>query len=231
MKPSKKLWNNVWSHAYIVYPHDIVLVEVGKLEEVRKILEIGAGTGRDLEELSKRGYNVTFSDFSSVAIEKFNKRNPQIETIECDARKLPFQGNSFDLVYCLGLLEHFDKKDRAKIIREMFRISNKYILIDVPQRYSFTYLIKKFLMLIGKWKYGEETEFSYYQLLKEIKQIMPDLEVISHYGRELLPLPRNFKNKFYQKFPLSVKGFYLKFSKLLAYGIAGSFGIILRKEK
>lgn len=229
MKPSKKLWNNVWSSTNVFYSHDIVLVEIKQLRDVRKILEIGAGTGRDLEELSKKGYVVTYSDFSSVAIEKFHKRNPKIEFQECDARNLPFQNNSFDLVYCLGLLEHFDRQDRKKIIKEMFRVSNQYILIDVPQRYGFAFLVKKLLMLFGKWKYGEEIEFSYAQLLKEVKEVILDFKVVSRYGRELIPLPRNFKNKFYTKLPQLFKATYLKFLAMLYWGITGSFGIIFKK--
>ena len=231
MNPSKKLWDNVWSSTDICYSHDSILFEIGRLKNTNKVLEIGAGTGRDLEELSERGYDVTYSDFSSVAIEKFHKRNPQIETQECDARNLPFQNDSFDLVYCLGLLEHFDRQDRRKIIKEMFRVSNKYVLIDVPQKYSFAFLAKKFLMLLGKWKYGEEIEFSYTQLLKEVKKVILDFKVVSHYGRELIPLPRNFKNKFYQKFPFLIRGIYLKFLKTSYWGVAGSFGIIFKKSK
>jgi len=62
MKPSKRLWNNIWSRANICYPHDIVLFEIDSLVNIKKILEIGGGA--DLEELSKRGYDVKFSDFS-----------------------------------------------------------------------------------------------------------------------------------------------------------------------
>ncbi|MDD5638417.1 MAG: class I SAM-dependent methyltransferase [Candidatus Pacebacteria bacterium] len=231
MNPSKKLWDDVWINTNICYPHDIVLSEIKKLRDVRKILEIGAGTGRDLEELSKHGYGVTYSDFSSVAIEKFHKRNRQIETKECDARNLPFQDNSFDLVYSLGLLEHFDSGDRKKIISEMFRVSNNYVLIDVPQRYSFTFLIKKFLMLLSKWKYGEEIEFSYWQLSKEVKKTVPTIKIVSSYGREIVPLPRNFKNKFYQRLFSPIKKRHLKFLKLFYWGLAGSFGIIFKKSK
>lgn len=228
MKPSKEIWNNVWSHTNVAYPHDSVLAEIEKLEGVRRILEIGAGTGRDLEELFERGYNVTYSDFSPIAIEKFHKRNPQIAIRECDAKNLPFEDDCFDLVYCLGLLEHFDKEDRKKIIREMFRVSKEYVLIDVPQRYSFAFLVKKFLMLISKWKYGEEIEFSYWQLLKEVKKTVPNTKAIAPYGRELMPLPRNFKDKFYQKLPFSVRKAYLKFLRLLHWGIAGSFGLFFK---
>jgi len=229
MQPSQKNWNYVWNNTNIRYAHDTILFNIKKLKSIKKILEIGAGSGRDLEELSKRGYDVTFSDFSPVAIKKFRDKNPCIKTMKCDARNLPFSDNFFDLVYCLGLLEHFDGQGRKKIIKEMFRVSNKYVLIDVPQRYSFAFLVKKILMMCDKWKYGEEIEFSYSTIMKEIKEEIPIFIVTSHYGRELIPLPRNFKNKFYLSLPLKLRTYYLKLLQYLYWGFAGSFGIIFKK--
>jgi len=230
MKPMKKTWNNIWATTHIRYPHDIILLEIEKMSDIKKILEVGAGSGRDLEELSKRNYDVTYSDFSPVAIKKFRDRNPSIKTINCDARNLLFEDNKFDLVYSLGLLEHFGHKDRRKVIQEMFRVSSRYVLIDVPQRYSLATIGKKILILFKKWKYGEETEFSYKELLNEVKEAGLDFEVVSKYGRELIPLPRNFKNKFYQKFPSFIKRIYLKILAMLYWGITGSFGIVFKKN-
>jgi len=129
----------------------------------------------------------------------------------------------------LGLLEHFSYKDRQKIISELFRVGKKYILIDVPQKYGFSTIIKKILMVRRKWKYGEEIEFSYFQLLQEVNKIGLSPNIVSHYGRELIPLPRNFKNKFYLSLPLKLRTYYLKLLQYLYWGFTGSFGIIFKK--
>lgn len=227
--PTTKLWDKIWFNDNSFSYHESVIDQVKKLKSVSTILEIGAGSGADLLELKKLGYRVTFSDFSDVAIKNINKRAPQLKTVKCDARHLPFKKNSFDLIFCLGLLEHFNISDRKKIIKEMFRISNKYILIDVPQKYSFSTIIKKILMAMKKWEYGDETEFSYFELLYEVNQIGLNFNNFSHYGRELISLPRNFKNKLYLKLPLKLRRCYLKLLQYFYWGFTGSFGIIFKK--
>ena len=227
--PTARLWDKIWLNNNSFSYHESVIDQVTKLKSVSTVLEVGAGSGADLLELKKLGYKVTFSDFSNVAIKNINKRDPQLKTIKCDARNLPFTDDSFDLVYCLGLLEHFSYKDRQKIISELFRVGKKYILIDVPQSYTLTSLIKKLLMTIGKWKYGDEIEFSYKKLNNEINEsIKENKRVYSIYGRELIPLPRNLKNKFFMRLPKIIREIYITLINKF-YFLCGCLGIIYKK--
>lgn len=227
--PTERLWDKVWLNTKNVFLHESFIYQVKKLKSVSTVLEVGAGSGADLLELNKLSYKVTFSDFSTVAIKNINKRDPRLKTIKCDARHLSFNSDSFDLVYCLGLLEHFSYQDRQKIISELFRVSKKYILIDVPQSSTLTSLVKKLLMIIGKWKYGDEIEFSYRKLNCEVNEtIKKNKSVYSVYGRELIPLPRNFKNKFYMKLPKIVREIYIALINKF-YFLGGGLGIIYNK--
>lgn len=227
--PTERLWDKVWLNTKNIFPHESFIYQVKKLKFVSTVLEVGAGSGADLLELKKLGYKATFSDFSTVAIKNINKRDPRLKMIKCDARHLSFSSDSFDLVYCLGLLEHFSYQDRQKIISELFRVSKKYILIDIPQSSTLTSLVKKLLMIIGKWKYGDEIEFSYRKLSCEVKEtVKKNISVCSVYGRELIPLPRNIKNKFFMKFPEKLRKTYIKFINRF-YFFCGSLGIIYKK--
>jgi ubiquinone/menaquinone biosynthesis C-methylase UbiE len=227
--PTEKLWNDVWFNNKNILFHEPVIHQIIKLESISTILEVGAGTGADLLELKRLGYKVIFSDFSSVAIKNIKKVDPQLTTIKCDARDLPFNKNSFDLVYCLGLLEHFNYSDRQKIISELFRVSKNYVLIDVPQSNTLTSLIKHILMKIGKWKYGNEIEFSYKKLNYEInKSTKENKKIYSVYGRELIPIPRHIKNKFYLKSPKILREKYIFLINKIYY-LCGCLGIIYKK--
>lgn len=225
-----KLWDNLWSKDSDYFRHDSVLLTINKLSGIKKILEIGAGSGEDLTMLYKLGHVVTYSDLSEVAVRNFAKKNPLIYCVQVDARNLSIKEGNYDLVFCLGLLEHFDFIDRKKIINEMFRVSRKYVLIDVPQTYSISTLIKKLMSIMHKWPYGREIDFNYWSLVSEIKKSRNNFKIVGNYGRELFPLPRSFKNRFYNHFPQGIKLIYIKLLNTFFWGVAGSFGIVFKKE-
>ena len=230
MEPSSKHWDKVWEQTRVLAPHDTVLAAIAKLN-VGTIVEVGAGSGRDLEELHRRGHAVVFSDFSPGAIYRFSRRNPNIPAMVVDCRHLPFCDNSFDLVFSLGLLEHFERKDRKTIIQEKLRVARRYLLIDVPQTLSVATPIKRVRMALGKWPYDDETQFTFSQLVRELRGAGERHEIVAQYGRELVPLPRNFKSIFYSRLPGSIKSMFLKSHTLFARGIAGSLGIVVAKAR
>jgi ubiquinone/menaquinone biosynthesis C-methylase UbiE len=94
------------------------------------ILDLGCGVGRDGIVLADRGFTVTGTDISHWAIEHLkNKRLLQsfsLNSIQADARSLPFPGNTFDGIYCFGLLHEFVGAtafaDVAAVINETARL-------------------------------------------------------------------------------------------------------------
>ena len=62
-----------------------------------KILDIAAGTGSSSRPLVDKGAEVTALDFSQGMIEQGRKQNKNINFVQGDALKLPFQDNSFDV--------------------------------------------------------------------------------------------------------------------------------------
>ena len=95
-----------------------------------KILDIGCGTGENINFLSRFG-KVTGIDISERAIKFCKKR--RLENVKIGkAEALPFKENGFDLVTMLDLLEHL--KDDLLALREAFRVLKPRgrILITVP---------------------------------------------------------------------------------------------------
>ena len=81
--------------------------EILKREGKSRILEIGAGQGRDSFYFAKNGFHVTALDYSETAIEAINQKAQtlgiahSISPIRHDIRrKLPFVDESFDACYC-----------------------------------------------------------------------------------------------------------------------------------
>jgi len=188
----KKHWDDFWAASQNledVYANDNRIVEFLARElDVRgmRILEVGAGTGRDSDRLAEMGAHVWTLDYSEESLQLMSDNLDQPIQIVCgDALALPIADDTFDLVFHQGLLEHFHNP--LDLLAENFRITKKggRVLVDVPQRFHYYTLAKHILMFFDKWFAGWETEFS----LAELEHLVTDagFEVDSTYGHNLYP--------------------------------------------
>jgi len=191
-KSEKKHWDNFWAaseNLQDVYANDDRIVE--NLKPVlelrgRKVLEVGAGTGRDGDAIARLGADVWTLDYSenSLRLMADNLESP-IRIVCGDALALPLASDSFDVVYHQGLLEHF--RDPEVLLAENHRVLKKggYLLVDVPQRFHYYTLAKHVLMFFDKWFAGWETEFSPRELAVRVQEA--GFEVVTMYGHNLFP--------------------------------------------
>lgn len=86
-----------------------------------KCLDLGCGIGQFSKELMEYGYNVTSADISSIALNKVKEFNQNI--IQLDMReKLPFEDETFDLVFANLSIHYFSDLDTKKLMLEIKRI-------------------------------------------------------------------------------------------------------------
>lgn len=223
-------WDEVWRTTSVDYPHETTIAAIGKLD-VDSVLEVGAGSGRDLEELNSLGYRVCFADISRQAVSNYVSRNPGSAAVLVDAEHIPFADGSFDLVMSLGVLEHFDEEQRRRIFEEQFRVARRYVLVDVPQKWSAAAYITKALHAVGAWSHGEESPFTYRELVREVRRAAEPVRVVAAYGRELVPLPRNLKGRLYSRIPEPLRKQYVGLHGHLARGLAGCTGVVFEKAR
>ena len=97
-----------------------------------EVLDIACGTGAWLSELARRGARIAGIDISSKAVERCRQSLPDADIREGVAEQLPFEDGRFDLVTCMGSLEHF--LDQPRALREMRRVAKPgaTFLILVP---------------------------------------------------------------------------------------------------
>ncbi|MFA6427482.1 MAG: class I SAM-dependent methyltransferase [Candidatus Magasanikbacteria bacterium] len=96
----------------------------------KKILDVGAGTGRVSIELAKRGAHVVALDVSEKMLEKIKDSRLRLTTdgqarlkikkIVGDAESLPFEDESFDGVVAAFLIVHL--KDPQRFFDEVYRV-------------------------------------------------------------------------------------------------------------
>jgi 2-polyprenyl-3-methyl-5-hydroxy-6-metoxy-1,4-benzoquinol methylase len=103
-----------------------------ELTSGEKLLDVACGDGRWLMAAAERGAAVAGIDLSKTAIAVARRRLPLGELHCGPAENLPFPDQSFDVVTCLGSLEHF--VDPASALNEMVRVSRPEarILLLVP---------------------------------------------------------------------------------------------------
>lgn len=98
--------------------------------ENRRVLDVACGTGQWLAATAALGALPAGVDISHKALEICRAALPQAELHCGPAERLPFADGSFDMISCLGALEHF--LDPVAALREMVRVAKpgaRFILL------------------------------------------------------------------------------------------------------
>ena len=188
-KSEREHWDRFWVSAgrvEEVYSNDdrvAAHIERALSVDNLRILEVGAGSGRDGIRLAEMGAKVVSLDYSIPSLQMIGSQldGENSVTLCCgDAFSLPFAEGTFDLVFHQGLLEHF--RNPGDLIAENRRVLKRggLLLVDVPQRYHYYTAIKHLLIGLGFWFAGWETEFS----IGELEGILRNhsFSIVSSYG-------------------------------------------------
>ena len=157
--------------------------------EGRWVMEIGAGSGRDLLDLARRGARGIVLDYSpaSLALVRAQAEAQGIPVllVQADATCMPFRDGAIDVSFHQGLLEHF--RDPMPLLRENARVTARggRMIVDVPQAFHLYTVMKNVLILLGVWFAGWETQFTPAQLEARCRDA--GLVVVRTYGDWMVP--------------------------------------------
>ncbi len=130
----------------------------------RRVLEVGAGSGRDSLGLARAGAAGFVLDYSPAALAHVRRQaraqGLALHLVRADARRMPFREGAFDVVFHQGLLEHF--RDPLPLLRENARALRRggRVVVDVPQTFHLYTVLKQALILAGRWFAGWETQYT-----------------------------------------------------------------------
>ncbi len=167
---SKADWDNLWAPGFEYGPieswsSDLFLTIGNLLKDTPNPRILSAGCGRGLIDywlVKVFGYHVTFLDYSAQCVKnlKLNLKNLPDNSYEISHASIfdiPYDNASFDLVWNEGVLEHFSMAEYSKSLKEMARVSRKYVLVDVPNANCKPYVLAKtWLEKNNLWGYGHE---------------------------------------------------------------------------
>lgn len=129
-----------------------------------RVLEVGAGSGRDalgLVEAGATGFVLDYSPASLGIVRRLAaERGTTIHLVRADALTMPFRDGAFDVVFHQGLLEHF--RDPMPLTRENARITRRggRVVVDVPQTFHLYTAMKQAMIALNVWFAGWETQFT-----------------------------------------------------------------------
>jgi ubiquinone/menaquinone biosynthesis C-methylase UbiE len=89
--------------------------------EPRRVLELGAGTGKLTRSLVTRGHTVVATDPSPQMLAELARAGLHVETTVCGAEQLPFAAQSFDAVVVAQAFHWFDQDAALPEIARVLR--------------------------------------------------------------------------------------------------------------
>ncbi len=119
----EKYWDEVAEEKDFPTPFQIEEFKKYVSLEMR-ILDVGSGYGRTLNELNNHGFeNLTGVDFSLRMIKRGLRLYPYLNLIKNNGDELPFADNVFDSVLLIGVLtSNVESKKQVNLISEITRV-------------------------------------------------------------------------------------------------------------
>ena len=111
----------------------------------RNVLEVGCNVGGNLRWIAEAlgAEQVAGIDVNERALELLREQLPGVDARVARARELPFEDDSFDLVFTIGVLIHQPGDQLEDVMREIVRCSRRFVLcgeyhdskeVEVPYR-------------------------------------------------------------------------------------------------
>jgi len=120
--------------------------------EIGSALDVACGTGRLTRELLDfKIERITGTDISEEMMEVAREYcSNKVEFQKGDATHLPFKDNEFDLVISYRFLDHLPAEEKKKVIREITRVSNKYLIFTMANLNTWTRIARTLRKIINK---------------------------------------------------------------------------------
>lgn len=99
--------------------------------QVGSVLEVGCGTGAVLAEAARRGIGTNHVGIDMADPDEH--RDPAARSLDLrryDGTRLPFDDDSFDLVYASHVVEHVP--DPRGFLAELKRVARHFLFVEVP---------------------------------------------------------------------------------------------------
>lgn len=114
------------------------------------VLDVGAGCGELLKtaaaSIGDERCFLVGAELSGRAARAIQERSAEfgVTSVQCDAMRLPFADNSFDLVISSLFLHHLDNKQAISLLHELARVAGRRIIVIDLHRHPIAYYFYRF---------------------------------------------------------------------------------------
>jgi ubiquinone/menaquinone biosynthesis C-methylase UbiE len=122
-------------------------------KKILKVIDVGCGIGDFSLDLAKRYPNlnkIIGIDILDEIIEIARKKeelSDKITILKGDLLDLEFDDKSFDLSICINVFHHIHPKDFEKAVKELSRITDKYVILEIRNKKNiFNFYYKYFAL-------------------------------------------------------------------------------------
>lgn len=167
-----------------------------KSEELKDklVLDVGCGSGRFTEIALSSGARVVAVDYSSSveACWENMPNHPNLEVVQADIYHLPFALETFDFVYCFGVLQHTpNPKEAFKALPLQLKPTGKLAVDIYPKLFHNYFWPKYWIRLITK-RLSHERLFRIVQrlvnILLPISLFLGRIPLIGHKLKYIIPV-------------------------------------------
>lgn len=194
------------------------------------ILDNGCGIGNLAEHLPNQ--NVVGLDISNGMLRKAKKRMRNL--VKADSQLLPFDDESFDVIFCRGLLHHLPNSELA--VEEIKRVLKKdgELVVAEPIKSLLSYPRK---LIKGSGHFSKEHEdFEREELIKMLEEVfyVKEIKYFGYIAYPLLGFPDVFNVFKYVPFKKVLSSILIQIDNAIAripYIKTQSWGIIIKCVK
>ena len=177
-------WNKVWNdNGKLNYANLRLFKTIDKIKKIseagvnfknKKILDIGCGNGTTMMFLRKyfdiSGVGVDISDHIVKEL-KSNINDSKLSFAVGDHRDLKnIKSDQFDIILSFGVIEHLSEYNLALVESRRVLKSGGCLVLIQPHLLSFGVIQEFFLRLSGKWKFGNQKDFSCFRYKSLLQQ-------------------------------------------------------------
>lgn len=93
-----------------------------------RVLDVGCSDGRGSVRLT----GASGCDIYRPNLLEAVRSSRRLPVVQTDVRELPYRSGAYDAVVALDVIEHFEKPDAMRVVREMERVSRDLVVVMTP---------------------------------------------------------------------------------------------------
>jgi SAM-dependent methyltransferase len=108
-----------------------------------RVLDVGSGSGDLPALLRRRCPAISLAVALDIKVLHLQQAPRGVERVAADVNALPFEPGSFDVVTASLFLHHFDGSDAARVLRSLFALARRALVVHDLRRNHVPYLFAR----------------------------------------------------------------------------------------